>query len=86
MVGGHHQLNRYECEQTLGDSEGQGSLAYCIPWGRKESDTPKPLNNNERKLEEASLGTSQLKVSRSRHPREHAEERPCCSLGGNVIY
>ena len=26
-------------EQTLGDSEGQGSLIYCIPWGSKESDT-----------------------------------------------
>ena len=28
-----------ELGQTLGDSEGQGSLACCIPWGRKESDT-----------------------------------------------
>ena len=25
-------------EQTPGDSEGQGSLVYCRPWGRKESD------------------------------------------------
>ena len=23
--------------QTLGDSEGQGGLACCSPWGRKES-------------------------------------------------
>ena len=23
----------------LGDSEGQGSLAYCSSWGRKESDS-----------------------------------------------
>ena len=30
MVGWHHQLNGHECEQTLGDSEGQGSLACCI--------------------------------------------------------
>ena len=28
MVGWHHQLNGYEFEQILGDSEGQGSLAY----------------------------------------------------------
>ena len=28
-------------EQTLGDSEGQGSLACCSPWGCKESDTTK---------------------------------------------
>jgi len=27
MVGWHHQLNGHEFEQTLGDSEGQGSLA-----------------------------------------------------------
>ena len=26
---------------TLGDSEGQGSLACCSPWGRKELDTTK---------------------------------------------
>ena len=50
MVGWHHQLNRYECEQTLGDSEGQGSLACCRPRDCKESDTTKQLNNNESKL------------------------------------
>ena len=32
MVAWHHQLNRHEFEQTLGDSEGQGSLACCSPW------------------------------------------------------
>ena len=35
MVGWHHQLNGYESEQTLGDSEGQESLAYCSPWGHR---------------------------------------------------
>ena len=39
MVGRHHQLNGHEFEQALGDSEGQGSLACCNPWGHKESDT-----------------------------------------------
>ena len=38
MVG-WHWLNGHEFEQTPGDSEGQGSLAYCSPWGRKESGT-----------------------------------------------
>ena len=38
MVGWHHRLNRHEFEQTPGDSEGQGSLECCSPWGRKESD------------------------------------------------
>ena len=28
-----------DMEQTPGDSEGQGSLACCSPWGHKESDT-----------------------------------------------
>ena len=38
MVRLHHQLNGCEFEQTLGDGEGQGSLAYYILWGHKESD------------------------------------------------
>ena len=38
IVGRHSQLDGHEFEQTLGDSEGQGSLACCSPWGRKESD------------------------------------------------
>ena len=29
MVGWHHQLSGHEFEQTLGDSEGQRSLACC---------------------------------------------------------
>ena len=31
MVGWYHRLNGHEFEQTLGDSEGQGSLACCSP-------------------------------------------------------
>ena len=37
-VGWHHWLNGHESEKTQGDSEGQGSLAGCSPWGHKESD------------------------------------------------
>ena len=33
------QLNGHEFEQSLGDSEGQGSLVCCSLWGCKESDT-----------------------------------------------
>ena len=40
------QLNGHESEQTLGDGEGQGSLAFCSPWGHKESDVTYQLNNN----------------------------------------
>ena len=30
-------LDGHEFEQTLGDSEGQGSLECCSPWGCKEA-------------------------------------------------
>ena len=39
MVGWYHWLNGQEFEQTLGDSEGLGSLACCSPWGCQELDT-----------------------------------------------
>ena len=38
MIGWHHQLNEHEFEQASGVGGGQGSLACCSPWGRKESD------------------------------------------------
>ena len=40
MVGWHHRLSGHEYEQTLRDSEGQGTLASCSLWGHKykESD------------------------------------------------
>ena len=34
-------------EQAPGDSDGQGSLACCSPWSRKESDTTEKLNWTE---------------------------------------
>jgi len=45
MVGWHHQLDGHEFEQTLGDVEGQGGLACCIPWDCKQLDTTERLNN-----------------------------------------
>ena len=44
MVGWHHWLNGHEFEQTLGDGDGQGSLACCSARGPKESDTTERLN------------------------------------------
>ena len=38
MIRQHHQLNGYELEQTLGDSEGQENLTCCSPWAYTESD------------------------------------------------
>ena len=34
-IGWHHELNAHEFEPTLGDSEGQGGLACCSPWGHR---------------------------------------------------
>ena len=45
-VGWYHQINGHELEQTLGNSEGEGSLACCSPWGCKELDITEQLNNN----------------------------------------
>ena len=33
MIAWHHWLNGHELEQAPGNSEGQGSLAHCSPWG-----------------------------------------------------
>ena len=46
MAGWYHPLNVHEFKQTAGDS-GQGGLASCDTWGRKESDTTKQLNLTE---------------------------------------
>ena len=44
MVGWHRWLDRQEFEQTLGAGDGQGSLAYCDSWGRKEPNRIAQLN------------------------------------------
>ena len=47
MVGWHHWLNGHEFEWTPGVGDGQGGLACCGSWGRKESDTTEWLNRTE---------------------------------------
>ena len=42
MVGWHHLLSGHERAPGVGD--GQGSLAWCSPWGHKESDRTERLN------------------------------------------
>ena len=46
MAGWHDQWNGHELGKTSGDGEGEGSLACCSPWGRKELDMTGRLNNN----------------------------------------
>ena len=39
-----NSISGHEFEQASGVGDGQGSLACCSPWGRKESDTTERLN------------------------------------------
>ena len=48
MFRQHYQLNGHEFEQTLGDSGGHGSLAYCSQWDHKESNTTQQLKNHHK--------------------------------------
>ena len=47
MAGWHHWLDGRESEWTLGVGDGQGGLACCDSWGRKESNTTEWLNWTE---------------------------------------
>ena len=47
MAEWYHWLNGHEFESTPGIGDGQGGLAWCSPWGRKELDTNEWLNWTE---------------------------------------
>ena len=47
MAGWHHRLHGHESEWTPGVGDGQGGLACCDSWSRKESDTTERLNWTE---------------------------------------
>ena len=47
MAGWHHRVDGHELEWTLGAGDGQGDLACCNSWGRKESDMTERLNWTE---------------------------------------
>ena len=47
MAGWHRQPNGHEFEQAPGVGDGQGGLACCGSWDRKESDTTERLNCTE---------------------------------------
>ena len=64
MVRWHHQLNRHEFEQAPGDSEGQGSLESCSPWGRKELDMTELLKSNN-------VPSSEISVLRAKSLQLH---------------
>ena len=43
MAGWHHRLDAHEFGSTPGVEDGQGGLACCDSWGRKELDTTERL-------------------------------------------
>ena len=47
MAGWHHWLDGHEFDRTPGVGDGQGGLACCNLWGRKELDTTERLNWTE---------------------------------------
>ena len=47
MAGWHHLLDGHEFEWTPVDGDGQGGLACCDSWGRKELDMTERLNWTE---------------------------------------
>ena len=55
MAGWHHWLDGCESRWTPGVSDGQGGLAFCNSWVRKESDTTERLNWTEGMLTSYSL-------------------------------
>jgi len=61
MAGWHHQLNAREFEWTLEVGDGQGGLACCDSWSRKESDTER-LNWTDTHIEAHRLNLSDYKL------------------------
>ena len=81
-VGWHHQLNGHDLEQTLGDSEGQGSLVYCSSWARKESDMAGRLNNSSTvgcysAIRRITRGTLEHRMLRE---RSQIQKAACCMI------
>ena len=75
MAGWHHGFDGSESEWTPGVGDGQGGLACCDSWGRKESDTTERLNWTEQKFEDcasihASVGIISLSCQESENSTE----------------
>ena len=63
MAGWHHWLDGRESGWTPGVGDGQGGLACCDSWGRKESDTTERLNWTELRLSKSMTTILKSKVS-----------------------
>ena len=69
-------INGHEFEPTLGDSEGQGSLACCSPWGCKEMDIDLGTEQQQQRYKVNKLHVWILKTRswtrECRHKRAHS--------------
>ena len=72
MVGWHYWLDGHEFEQTLGDSEGQGSLVFCCPWGCKESSMTHWPNNNNKQIQAGLWIFSHQRLDLQKKSRENS--------------
>ena len=70
MVGWHHWLSGHGFGYTPGVGDGQGGLACCGSWGRKESDTTEWLNWTDLQIKEI-IPEDQKKKKR----KQSAEEK-----------
>ena len=73
MVGWHHQLNGHEFEQTPGDTEGQGSLVCCGPWGCKESDKTQQPNSNNKNMNKGHVTVKRVSTQIENNQMEFLE-------------
>ena len=84
MLRWHHQLNGHEFEQTPGDGEGQGSLVCCSPWGCRELDMTKRLNNNNKYFRLHGYAQILLQLNSSRPqglPHSPVGKESACNAG-----
>ena len=70
MVGWHHRLNGYGFGWTLGVGDGQGGLACCGSWGRKESNKILILIGSDGKESACSSGDRGMILESRRFPTE----------------
>ena len=85
MAGWHHRLNAHEFEWSPKVGDGQGGLACCDSWGRKESDTTERLNWTELNIDHEwksknawNCMGSECRVKRKKltnRPRTEAQEK-----------
>ena len=68
MVGWHHQLNGHGSGWTQGVGDGQGGLACCGSWGRKELDTTERLKYNN----------NNINKDNKRQKRTHRDTKRLC--------